>query len=142
MVLNDLSSGSLLCCTLLHFGKANTRLSTSIIAKIAGPGRKRQTSDPDPSSGSDSGDGRPVSAKCLKMASSGGNGVAGSETLGRRSGTQQRRGSGSEQTASTSKKKQKDKVNQESREAKRAAAAAANAAVDGVLAEVKKGKMK
>ncbi|MED6270021.1 hypothetical protein CHARACLAT_005576 [Characodon lateralis] len=72
------------------------------------------------------------------MASSGGNGVAGSETLGRRSGTQQRRGSGSEQTASTSKKKQKDKVNQESREAKRAAAAAANAAVDGVLAEVKK----
>ncbi|MEQ2204043.1 hypothetical protein XENOCAPTIV_007027 [Xenoophorus captivus] len=112
--------------------------STSIIAKIAGPGRKRHTSDPDPSSGSDSGDGRPVSAKCLKMASSGGNGVAGSETLGRRSGTQQRRGSGSEHTASTSKKKQKDKVNQESREAKRAAAAAANAAVDGVLAEVKK----
>ncbi|XP_036005606.1 ubiquitin carboxyl-terminal hydrolase 19 isoform X3 [Fundulus heteroclitus] len=75
------------------------------------------------------------------MASSGGGGVAGSEAVGRRSGHQQRGGSGrengSEQTASTSKKKQKDKANQESREAKRAAAAA-SAAVDGVLAEVKK----
>ncbi|KAM4737688.1 ubiquitin carboxyl-terminal hydrolase 19 isoform 2-T2 [Anableps anableps] len=76
------------------------------------------------------------------MASSGGNGVAGSETVGRRSGAQQRGGgsreNGSEQTTSTSKKKQKDKANQESREAKRAAAAAASAALDGVLAEVKK----
>ncbi|XP_014911878.1 ubiquitin carboxyl-terminal hydrolase 19 [Poecilia latipinna] len=73
------------------------------------------------------------------MASSGGDRVAGSETAGRRSGAQQRGGArenGSEQTSSTSKKKQKDKANQESREAKRAAAA--NAALDGVLAEVKK----
>ncbi|XP_027879788.1 ubiquitin carboxyl-terminal hydrolase 19 isoform X2 [Xiphophorus couchianus] len=74
------------------------------------------------------------------MASSGGDRVAGSETAGRRSRAQQRGGArenGSEQTSSTSKKKQKDKANQESREAKRAAAAA-NAALDGVLAEVKK----
>uniref|UniRef100_A0A087YNJ4 ubiquitinyl hydrolase 1 n=1 Tax=Poecilia formosa TaxID=48698 RepID=A0A087YNJ4_POEFO len=73
------------------------------------------------------------------MASSGGDRVAGSETAGRRSGAQQRGGArenGSEQTSSTSKKKQKDKANQESREAKKAAAA--NAALDGVLAEVKK----
>ncbi|XP_038579092.1 ubiquitin carboxyl-terminal hydrolase 19 isoform X2 [Micropterus salmoides] len=72
------------------------------------------------------------------MASSGGNGVAGSETVGHRGGTQQRGGSGrdnsSDLTSSTSKKKQKDRANQESREAKRAAAAA----VDGVIAEVKK----
>ncbi|CAG6021029.1 unnamed protein product [Menidia menidia] len=102
---------------------------TSIVAKIAGPGRKRHTSDPDPSSGSDSGDGRPVSAKCLKMASSG-----GGEAPGRRGGAQQRGGGGgSDPASSTSKKKQKDRANQESREAKRAAAA-----VDGVLAEVKK----
>ncbi|KAK5863108.1 hypothetical protein PBY51_000163 [Eleginops maclovinus] len=72
------------------------------------------------------------------MASSGGNGVAGSETVGRRGGAQQRGGSGrdnsSDLSSSTSKKKQKDRANQESREAKRAAAAA----VDGVIAEVKK----
>uniref|UniRef100_A0A665X5W2 ubiquitinyl hydrolase 1 n=1 Tax=Echeneis naucrates TaxID=173247 RepID=A0A665X5W2_ECHNA len=69
------------------------------------------------------------------MASSG-----GSETAGRRSGAQQRGGSGrdgsSELSSSTSKKKQKDRANQESREAKRAAAAAATA--EGVVAEVKK----
>ncbi|XP_070767136.1 ubiquitin carboxyl-terminal hydrolase 19 isoform X2 [Enoplosus armatus] len=67
------------------------------------------------------------------MASSG-----GSETVGRRGGAQQRGGSGrdnsSDLSSSTSKKKQKDRANQESREAKRAAAAA----VDGVIAEVKK----
>lgn len=112
---------------------------TSIIAKIAGPGRKRHNSDPDPSSGSDSGDGQPVSAKCLKMSSSGASGVAGSDAVGRRGGSQQRRGSGretsSDLSSSTSKKKQKDKANQESREAKRAAAV-----VDGVIAEVKRGK--
>ncbi|XP_044066779.1 ubiquitin carboxyl-terminal hydrolase 19 isoform X2 [Siniperca chuatsi] len=72
------------------------------------------------------------------MASSGGSGVAGSETVGRRGGAQQRGGSGrdnsSDLSSSTSKKKQKDRANQESREAKRAAAAA----VDGVIAEVKK----
>lgn len=71
------------------------------------------------------------------MASSGGSGVAGSETVGRRGGAQQRGGSGREHSSdlssSTSKKKQKDRANQESREAKRAAAA-----VDGVIAEVKK----
>nr|XP_046251743.1 ubiquitin carboxyl-terminal hydrolase 19 isoform X2 [Scatophagus argus] len=70
------------------------------------------------------------------MASSG-SGVAGSETVGRRSGAPQRGGSGRENssdlTSSSSKKKQKDRANQESREAKRAAAA-----VDGVIAEVKK----
>ncbi|XP_037540956.1 ubiquitin carboxyl-terminal hydrolase 19 [Nematolebias whitei] len=75
------------------------------------------------------------------MASSGGSDVAGSETVGRHSGAQQRGGSGRENgsdlTPSTSKKKQKDKANQESREAKRVAAAA-SAVVDGVLAEVKK----
>lgn len=116
--------------------------SYRIIAKIAGPGRKRHTSDSDPSSGSDSNDGRPVSAKCLKMASSGGSSLAGNETVGRRGGAQHRRGSGransSDLSTSTSKKKQKDRANQESREAKRAAAAAA--AADGVIAEVKKGK--
>ncbi|KAM4562781.1 ubiquitin carboxyl-terminal hydrolase 19 isoform 1-T1 [Odontesthes bonariensis] len=67
------------------------------------------------------------------MASSG-----GSESVGRRGGAQQRgasgRENGSELASSTSKKKQKDRANQESREAKRAAVAA----VDGVLAEVKK----
>ncbi|XP_023812130.1 ubiquitin carboxyl-terminal hydrolase 19 isoform X1 [Oryzias latipes] len=62
------------------------------------------------------------------MASSGGGGD------GHRVGAQQRGGSGSD--VSSSKKKQKDRANQESREAKRAAVAAA--AVDGVLAEVKK----
>ncbi|XP_040904239.1 ubiquitin carboxyl-terminal hydrolase 19 isoform X2 [Toxotes jaculatrix] len=69
------------------------------------------------------------------MASSG-----GSETVGRRGGAQQRGGSGrdnsSELSSSTSKKKQKDRANQESREAKRAAASVA--AVDGVIAEIKK----
>lgn len=81
------------------------------------------------------------------MASSGGSGgsggsgsgVAGTETVGRRGGAQQRGGGGgrdnsSDLSSSTSKKKQKDRANQESREAKRAAAAA----VDGVIAEVKK----
>uniref|UniRef100_A0A3Q3A4N1 ubiquitinyl hydrolase 1 n=1 Tax=Kryptolebias marmoratus TaxID=37003 RepID=A0A3Q3A4N1_KRYMA len=57
------------------------------------------------------------------MASSGGSGAAGSETVGRRGGAQQRGGSGRENgsdlTSSTSKKKQKDRANQESREAKR-----------------------
>uniref|UniRef100_A0A3P9I5Y1 ubiquitinyl hydrolase 1 n=1 Tax=Oryzias latipes TaxID=8090 RepID=A0A3P9I5Y1_ORYLA len=62
------------------------------------------------------------------MASSGGGGD------GHRVGAQQRGGSGLD--VSSSKKKQKDRANQESREAKRAAVAAA--AVDGVLAEVKK----
>ncbi|XP_053280265.1 ubiquitin carboxyl-terminal hydrolase 19 isoform X1 [Pleuronectes platessa] len=75
------------------------------------------------------------------MASSGGTGMAGAETAGRRGGAQQRGGSGrdgcSDLSSSTSKKKQKDRANQESREAKRAAAAAA-AVVDGVIAEVKK----
>ncbi|XP_034392602.1 ubiquitin carboxyl-terminal hydrolase 19 isoform X3 [Cyclopterus lumpus] len=69
------------------------------------------------------------------MASSG---AAGSETVGRRGGAHQRRGSGrdnsSDLSSSTSKKKQKDRANQESREAKRAAAAA----VDEVTEEVKK----
>nr|XP_020473599.1 ubiquitin carboxyl-terminal hydrolase 19 isoform X2 [Monopterus albus] len=67
------------------------------------------------------------------MASSG-----GSDTVGRRGGAQQRRGSSrdinSELSSSTSKKKQKDRANQESREAKRAAVAP----VEGVIAEVKK----
>ncbi|XP_012778509.2 ubiquitin carboxyl-terminal hydrolase 19 isoform X1 [Maylandia zebra] len=70
------------------------------------------------------------------MASSGSSGVAGSEAVGHRGGAQQRGGSsrenGSDLPSSTSKKKQKDRANQESREAKRAAA------VDGVIAEVKK----
>ncbi|XP_026187907.1 ubiquitin carboxyl-terminal hydrolase 19 isoform X3 [Mastacembelus armatus] len=74
------------------------------------------------------------------MASSGGSSVAGSETMGRRGGAQQRGGNGrdnsSDLSSSTSKKKQKDRANQESREAKRAAAAAA--AVEGVIPEVKK----
>nr|XP_019944700.1 PREDICTED: ubiquitin carboxyl-terminal hydrolase 19 isoform X2 [Paralichthys olivaceus] len=76
------------------------------------------------------------------MASSGGTGMTGTETAGRRGGAQQRGGGGggrdgcSDLSSSTSKKKQKDRANQESREAKRAAAAAA--AVDGVIAEVKK----
>ncbi|XP_029290902.1 LOW QUALITY PROTEIN: ubiquitin carboxyl-terminal hydrolase 19 [Cottoperca gobio] len=72
------------------------------------------------------------------MASSGGSGVAGNGTVGRRGGAQQRGGNGrdnsSDLSSSTSKKKQKDRANQESREAKRVAAAA----VDGVIAEVKK----
>ncbi|XP_041801144.1 ubiquitin carboxyl-terminal hydrolase 19 isoform X2 [Chelmon rostratus] len=71
------------------------------------------------------------------MASSGGSSAASGETMGRRGGAQQRGGSGrdnsSDLSSSTSKKKQKDRANQESREAKRAAAA-----VDGVIAEVKK----
>uniref|UniRef100_A0A3P9D6M0 ubiquitinyl hydrolase 1 n=1 Tax=Maylandia zebra TaxID=106582 RepID=A0A3P9D6M0_9CICH len=59
------------------------------------------------------------------MASSGSSGVAGSEAVGHRGGAQQRGGSsrenGSDLPSSTSKKKQKDRANQESREAKRAA---------------------
>lgn len=77
------------------------------------------------------------------MASGESGGVARGETVGRRSGAQQRgasgRENGSDLTSSSSKKKQKDRYNQESREAKRAGAAA-SAGVDGVLAEVKKGK--
>lgn len=73
------------------------------------------------------------------MSSSGASGVAGSDAVGRRGGSQQRRSSGRENSSdlssSTSKKKQKDKANQESREAKRAAAV-----VEGVIAEVKRGK--
>lgn len=107
----------------------------SIIAKIAGPGRKRHSSDPDPSSGSDSGDGQPVSAKCLKMSSDG-----GSDAVGRRGASQPRRGHGREPgpdlTSWSSKKKQKDRANQESREAKRAVAV-----LDGVIAEVKRGQL-
>lgn len=60
--------------------------------------------------------------------------------VGRRGGGQHRGGGGRENStdlsSSTSKKKQKDRANQESREAKRAAAA-----VDGVIAEVKKGEL-
>lgn len=69
------------------------------------------------------------------MASSSGNGVASRETVGHRGGAQQRgvsgKENGSDLSSNTSKKKQKDRANQESREAKRAAA-------DGVIAEVKK----
>ncbi|KAM8864407.1 ubiquitin carboxyl-terminal hydrolase 19 isoform 2-T4 [Spinachia spinachia] len=68
------------------------------------------------------------------MASSG---AAGNGSVGRRGGAQQRGGggrNGSDLSSSASKKKQKDRANQESREAKRAAAAA----VEGVIAEVKK----
>lgn len=68
---------------------------------------------------------------------------SGGETVGRRAGGHQRGGGGGgrrennpDLATSTSKKKQKDRANQESREAKRAAAA-----VDGVIAEVKKGKL-
>ncbi|KAM4610779.1 ubiquitin carboxyl-terminal hydrolase 19 isoform 2-T3 [Polymixia lowei] len=75
------------------------------------------------------------------MASSSGSSVAGSDTVGRRSGAQQhqQRGVGGTEnstdlSSSSSKKKQKDRANQESREAKRAAAAAAA----GVVAEAKK----
>lgn len=72
------------------------------------------------------------------MASNGRSGAAGNDRVARRGGAQQRGGSGrdnsSDLSSSTSKKKQKDRANQESREAKRAAAAA----VDGVIAEVKK----
>ncbi|KPP76482.1 ubiquitin carboxyl-terminal hydrolase 19-like [Scleropages formosus] len=74
-------------------------------AKIAGPGRKRHTPEPDPNS--DTGAGQPVSSKWLKMASS-------AEVSGRR-----RAPRGTEDSAS--KKKQKDKANQESKEAKRTA---------------------
>ncbi|CAF93184.1 unnamed protein product, partial [Tetraodon nigroviridis] len=109
----------------------------SIIAKIAGPGRKRRNSDPDPSSGSDSGDGQPVSAKCLKMSSDGGNSALGGDAAAHRGGSQQRRGHGreaaSDLSSCSSKKKQKDRANQESREAKRAVAV-----VDAVIAEVRK----
>ncbi|XP_037334767.2 ubiquitin carboxyl-terminal hydrolase 19 isoform X3 [Pungitius pungitius] len=65
------------------------------------------------------------------------NGAAGNGSVGRRGGAQQRGGGGrdsSDLSSSASKKKQKDRANQESREAKRAAAAA----VEGVIAEVKK----
>ncbi|KAI4886404.1 hypothetical protein NFI96_015320, partial [Prochilodus magdalenae] len=95
-------------------------VQTRNAAKIAGPGRKRHNSEPDPSesgcaSRSEVGDSRPISGKWLKMASSG---TASSEAGRRRA---QR---GSDESTSTSKKKQKDRANQESREAKRAAAVA------------------
>lgn len=67
---------------------------------------------------------------------------SGGDTVGRRGGGHQRGGGGggggrensTDLATSTSKKKQKDRANQESREAKRAA-------VDGVIAEVKKGEL-
>lgn len=70
------------------------------------------------------------------MSSDGGN----SDAAGRRGGSQQRRGhgreTGSDLSSCSSKKKQKDRANQESREAKRAVAL-----VEGVgIAEVRKGK--
>lgn len=97
-------------------------------AKIAGPGRKRHSSDPDPcgsssGSGSEVGDGRPISGKWLKMASS----STGPSESGRRRGQR-----GPDDAVSASKKKQKDKVNQESKEAKRAAS--------GISTESRKGK--
>lgn len=74
---------------------------------------------------------------------------SGGETVGRRGGGHHRGGgsggggggggareNSTDLSSSTSKKKQKDRANQESREAKRAAAA-----VDGVIAEVKKGEL-
>lgn len=67
------------------------------------------------------------------MSSDGGNGA-----VGRHGGSHHRRGNGREtgfdQSSCASKKKQKDRANQESREAKRAVAV-----VDGVIAEIKKG---
>lgn len=67
------------------------------------------------------------------MSSDGGNGA-----VGRHGGSHQRRGNGREtgldQSSCASKKKQKDRANQESREAKRVVAV-----VDGVIAEIKKG---
>lgn len=74
------------------------------------------------------------------MASSGGSSSVASDTTGCRSGAQQRGGgcrdNGMDVSSSTSKKKQKDRANQESREAKRAVASAAMA--DRIIAEVKK----
>jgi len=112
-------------------------------AKIAGSGRKRHTSDPEPCS--ERRDGQPLGAKCLKMASSSG------ETVGQRGGgggpsQQHQRGAdrageragvelSSSSSSNTSKKKQKERANQESREAKRAAVGAG-----GVIAEAKKGE--
>lgn len=88
-------------------------------AKIAGPGRKRRSSDSDPSEsgsagGSEVRNSRPVSGKWLKMASS------SSSASGPASRRRAQRGA----EESSSKKKQKDRANQESREAKRAATAA------------------
>lgn len=75
------------------------------------------------------------------MSSDGGNSAVGRDAVGHRGGSQQRRGSGreagSDLSSCSSKKKQKDRANQESREAKRAVAV-----VDGVIAEVKKGNNK
>lgn len=72
------------------------------------------------------------------MSSNGGNSMLDSDATNRHGGSQQRRGNGretgSDLPSCTSKKKQKDRANQESREAKRAVAV-----VDGVIAEVKKG---
>ncbi|XP_027026509.2 ubiquitin carboxyl-terminal hydrolase 19 isoform X4 [Tachysurus fulvidraco] len=92
---------------------------SSNAAKIAGPSRKRRSSDSDPSeSGSAGGSevrgSRPVSGKWLKMASS------SSSASGQTSRRRAQRGA----EESSSKKKQKDRANQESREAKRAATAA------------------
>ncbi|XP_034028051.1 ubiquitin carboxyl-terminal hydrolase 19 isoform X2 [Thalassophryne amazonica] len=72
------------------------------------------------------------------MASSGGSSAAGNEVVGHCGGAQhQQRGgpgrdNGTELISNTSKKKQKDKANQESREAKRVAAG------EGLIADVKK----
>ncbi|MCI4387388.1 hypothetical protein PGIGA_G00073690 [Pangasianodon gigas] len=95
---------------------------SSNAAKIAGPGRKRRSSDSDPSESGSSGgsevrDSRPVSGKWLKMASS------SSSASGEASRRRAQRGA-EESSSSSSKKKQKDRANQESREAKRAATAA------------------
>lgn len=69
------------------------------------------------------------------MSSNGGNGA-----MGRHGGSHQRRGNGreagSDLSSCSSKKKQKDRANQESREAKRTVAV-----VDGVIAEIKKGNV-
>ena len=87
-------------------------MQTRHVAKMAGPRRKSETTDPDPSCGG-GGEGSPRGAKGLKMAS-------------REEGT--RLGGGDQQGAldgssTTSRKKQKDRANQESREVKRAVAA-------------------
>ncbi|KAJ3586832.1 hypothetical protein NHX12_013224 [Muraenolepis orangiensis] len=105
------------------------------IAKIAGPGRKRHTSDPEPCS--ERRDGRPLGAKCLKMASGGGDtggrGGGGGPAQRHQRGGERAGERGGVELSSSSKKKQKDRANQESREAKRAAAGAG-----GAMAEAKR----
>lgn len=70
------------------------------------------------------------------MSSDGGKSSVGSDAVGQRGGSQQRPTGGEmgSELSCSSKKKQKDRANQESREAKRTVAV-----VDGVIAEVKKG---